>query len=150
MTKEKLQEVINNMFESMSRQIPTYQSSDIDWRISSGNVAACLIDEQGNIYGKIWGEDKVRGRAFYDIAYRKASQVWITGYKTGEYEKLVFSGQLNYKDFGIEMPDLMGWDGGQPILLDSDTKISCGFSGFEGVNDLAIVKIAAQEAMNKI
>jgi hypothetical protein len=41
----------------------------------------------------------------------------------------------------------MGWDGGQVIQLDSRTKIACGFSGFKGVNDLAIVKNAAGEAM---
>ena len=147
MSNEKLQEVINKLFDSLSAQIPAYKSSEADWRISEGNVAVCLIDDAGNIYGKIWGEDKVRGRSFYDVAYRKASQVWITGYKTGEYERLVFSNQLNYKDFGIELPDLMGWEGGQPIQLDAETRISCGFSGFEGVNDLGIVKRAAEEAM---
>jgi uncharacterized protein GlcG (DUF336 family) len=147
MRNEKLQEVINKLFDSISAQIPAFESSEVDWRISDGNVAVCLIDDAGRIYGKIWGNDKVRGRSFYDVAYRKASQVWITGYKTGEYERLVFSDQLNYKDFGIELPDLMGWEGGQPIQLDAETRLSCGFSGFEGVNDLAIVKKAAEEAM---
>ena len=147
MTTEKLQQVINRMFTSITAQIPAYQTSDADWRISEGNVSVCLIDDAGTIYGKIWGTNKVRGRSFYDVAYRKASQVWITGYKTGEYERLVFSDQLNYKDFGIELPDLMGWEGGQPIQLDTETRLSCGFSGFKGVNDLAIVKKAADEAM---
>ena len=41
----------------------------------------------------------------------------------------------------------MGWEGGQPIQLDDETRISCGFSGFKGVNDLGIVKTAADEAM---
>lgn len=147
MSNEKLQEVINKLFDSLSAQIPACQRSEADWSISKGNVAVCLIDDAGNIYGKIWGDDKVSGRSFYDVAYRKASQVWITGYKTGEYERLVFSDQLNYKDFGIELPDLMGWEGGQPIQLDAETRISCGFSGFEGVNDLAIVKKAVKEAI---
>ncbi|WP_461070480.1 hypothetical protein [Spirosoma horti] len=147
MSNETLQEVINKLFDSISAQISAYKSSEADWRISEGNVAVCLIDDSGRIYGKIWGDNKVRGRSFYDVAYRKASQVWITGYKTGEYERLVFSDQLNYKDFGIELPDLMGWEGGQPIQLDAETRLSCGFSGFEGVNDLAIVKKAAEEAM---
>ena len=148
MTTEKLQQVINQLLASITAQIPAYQSSEADWRISEGNVAVCLIDDAGTIYGKIWGNNKVTGRSFYDVAYRKASQVWITGYKTGEYERLVFSNQLNYKDFGIELPDLMGWEGGQPIQLDAETRISCGFSGFKGVNDLAIVKRAAEEAMS--
>lgn len=147
MTNEKLQLVINIMFDSITAQIPSYKTSEADWNISQGNVAVCIMDDAGNIYGKIWGTDKLRGRKYYDVAYRKASQVWITGYNTGEYERLVFTDKLNYKDFGIELPDLMGWEGGQPIQLDSETRISCGFSGFKGVNDLAIVKKASQEAI---
>jgi uncharacterized protein GlcG (DUF336 family) len=147
MTAEKLQQAINKMFESLTMQIPGYERSDADWRISEGNVAVCIIDDNGKIYGKIWGQDKLRGRKFFDVAYRKASQVWITGYATNDYEKLVFADKLNYREFGIELPDLMGWQGGQPIQLDSDTRISCGFSGFKGVNDLAIVKKAAEEAL---
>ncbi|MEO7800959.1 MAG: hypothetical protein ABIR81_03110 [Ginsengibacter sp.] len=148
MTNDKLQQIINLMMESMTEQIPTYKTSDADWRISNGNAAVCIIDDAGNIFGKIWGDDKVRGRSFYDVAYRKASQVWITGYKTGEYEKLVFSDQIKHEDFGIELPDLMGWEGGQPIQLDDESLISCGFSGFRGINDLLIVKKAADDAMN--
>lgn len=147
MTKTELQIVINKMFDTISLKIPNFKTSDIDWKISDGNVAICIIDHAGNIYGKIWGNDKVRGRGFYDIAYRKASQVWITNMKTGEYEVEVFSGRINYKEFGIELPDLMGWEGGQPLQLDSKTRIYCGFSGFEGINDLAIVKSAAEVAM---
>lgn len=147
MTSESLQKIINKIFDSITNQIPKYENSLADWQISQGNVAVCIIDDAGNIYGKIWGNDKLKGRKYYDIAYRKASQVWITGYKTGEYEKLVFTEKLNYRDFGIELPDLMGWEGGQPIQLDNETRISCGFSGFKGVNDLAIVKKAAEEAI---
>lgn len=148
MNNTKLQEVINKMFDSITIEIPTFKTREVDWSISDGNVSICIIDDSGTIYGKIWGNDKVRGRRFYDIAYRKASQVWITNMKTGEYEVEVFAGRINYKDFGIELPDLMGWEGGQPIQLDAETRIYCGFSGFEGVNDLAIVKRAAENAMS--
>ena len=75
MTNEKLQQVINKMLASISAQIPDYKTSEADWSISQGNVAVCIIDDAGNIYGKIWGNDKLRGRRFYDVAYRKASQV---------------------------------------------------------------------------
>ena len=148
MTRSTLQQNINKMFDSLSAQIPAYKNSEADWKISQGNVAVCIIDDAGNVYGKIWGDDKLRGRRYYDVAYRKASQVWITGYATNEYERLVFTDKINYKDFGIELPDLMGWQGGQPIQLDAETRISCGFSGFKGVNDLAIVKKAAAEAIS--
>jgi glc operon protein GlcG len=150
MTNEKLQQVINRMLESISAQIPAYQTSPEDWSKCAGNVAVCIIDDAGNIYGKIWGDEKLRGRGYYDVAFRKASQVWITGYKTNEFERLIFADKLNYKDFGIELPDLIGWEGGQPIQLDATTRICCGFSGFKGTSDLAIVRKAADEAMNDI
>src|SRR5262245_26469416 len=126
MTTERMQQLINKMIDSISEQIPSYKNSVEDWKNCQGNVALCIIDDNGNIYGKIWGDDKLRGRKYFDIAYRKASQVWITGYKTGDFERLVFTDQLNYKDFGIELPDLMGWQGGQPIQLDNETRICCG------------------------
>ena len=66
------------MFESMTAQIPAYKKSKDDWSKSDGNVAACIIDDDGNIYGKIWGSEKIRGRRYFDIAYRKASQVSAT------------------------------------------------------------------------
>ncbi len=55
MTNEKLPQVINKMFESITAQIPSYKNSVPDWSISEGNVAVCIIDDAGNIYGKIWG-----------------------------------------------------------------------------------------------
>ena len=92
----------------------------------------------------------MKGRSYFDIAYRKASQVWITGYNTGEFEKLVFAGKLDHHDFGITLPDLIGWDGGQLIQLDDETRIRCGFSGFHGSTDLAIVKKGVDEAISLI
>ena len=149
MAPKNLQKIIIQILDNISIKVPTYQNSEADWGISEGNVAVCIIDEQGNIYGKIWGDDKLKGRRYYDVAYRKASQVWITGYKTGEFERLIFTDKLNYRDFGIPLPELMGWEGGQPIQLDAETRISCGFSGFKGVTDLAIVKKAADEAIQE-
>lgn len=145
MGPQQLQQSIHKIIDNLSELIPTYKESKIDWNITEGNVAVCIIDDAGNVYGKIWGDNKIKGRRVYDIAYRKASQVWITGYKTGEFERLVFTDQINYREFGIDLPDLMGWEGGQPVQLDAETKIYCGFSGFKGVTDVAIVKKAVQD-----
>lgn len=150
MTKEKLQQIIFRIVDNITAQIPGYKTSERDWSNSGGHVALCIIDDDGNVYGKIWGEDKVKGRKYFDIAYRKASQVWITGYKTGEFEKLVFAEKVDHHDFGIALPDLIGWDGGQPIQLDEDTRICCGFSGFTGATDLAIVKKGVDDVMSLI
>ena len=147
MSPEKVQEAILKIIETISAQIPAYINIPEDWNNCGGNVALCIIDDTGNVHGKIWGTDKLKGRRYFDIAYRKASQSWITGHATGEYERLIFTEQINYRDFGIEPPELIGWKGGQPIALDNGTKIYCGFSGFRGVTDIAIVKNAAEEVI---
>ena len=46
---------------------------------------------------------------------------------------------------GIEAPDLIGWEGGQPLTLENGIKFSAGFSGFRGVTDLEIMKKAMAE-----
>ncbi len=147
MTKSEIQRLVDSMFAHITADLPNYKDIDPNWAICEGNVACCIIDAEGNIYGKIWGQDKLKGRKYYDIAYRKAVQVWITGHNTKDYEKLVFSDQINPKDFGIELPDLIGWEGGQLIKLDNQSAIACGFSGLRGVHDLKLVKDAANHAL---
>ena len=48
MTHERLQQIINKMFDNISAQIPLYETSEPDWSISAGNVAVCIIDDAGN------------------------------------------------------------------------------------------------------
>lgn len=122
--------------------IPEYLQIEEDKRISNGNVAICIIDEDGAIYGQMYGEDKPRRRQSYKVAWTKASQVWLTGVKTGEYEKMVFNNIVDENANGIEAPDLIGWQGGQPLTLKDGTKLSIGFSGFRGKTDLEIVEKA--------
>ena len=59
---------------------------------------------------------------------------------------MVFSDQIDYHDFGISMPDLIGYEGGQPITFRDGTKVSVGFSGFRGTSDLEIVLKALEKA----
>ncbi len=122
--------------------IPEYLQIEEDKRISNGNVAICIIDEDGAVYGRMYGEDKPRQRQSYKVAWTKASQVWLTGVKTGEYEKMVFNNIVDENANGIEAPDLIGWQGGQPLTLKDGTKLSIGFSGFRGTTDLEIVEKA--------
>ncbi|MDP2890359.1 MAG: hypothetical protein Q8P34_15515, partial [Bacteroidota bacterium] len=88
--------------------------------------------------------DQLRGRDSFKIAWTKASQVWITGYKTNEYERMIFTDQMDYHTFGISLPDLIGYEGGQPITLPDGTKLAVGFSGFRGGSDLEIVRKALE------
>ena len=126
--------------------IPEYTSIPDDLIISNGNVAICIINEEGLVSGKLFGSNKIRSRESFKIAWIKASQVWITGLKTGEFEKQVYSNQINENDYGIRRPDMIGWEGGQPVTLKNGTRLSIGFSGFRGTSDLEIVVKAIQRA----
>lgn len=148
MDKFEFLKTLEKVYSSLEKQIPKYMENPVDSSIADGNVAICMIDEEGQVYGKMFGDDAIRSRHFYKIAWIKASQVWITKRKTGEFETLVFSGKLDDKSYGIERPDFIGWEGGQPIAL-GDVKLAVGFSGFQGVNDLEIVVNAFHEAMHQ-
>jgi len=125
-------------FKMLDNLIPEFSENPLD-AFANGNVAVCVIDKDGNMFGKIWGNDKLRGRNFFKNAWIKASQVWITGMKTGEYEKKLYNAEFDEEKYGISKPDLIGWEGGQPITLKDGTRLSVGFSGFRGINDLEIV-----------
>jgi glc operon protein GlcG len=101
-------------------------------------VLCCLhYYGQGLVYGRLYGKYKIRARESYRVAWIKASQAWITGLKTGEYEKKFFNNEV--AECGIEVPDLIGWEGGQPLTLNVGTKLYAGFSGIRGIYDLEIV-----------
>jgi len=142
---EKL-EIIEKILKALDELVPVYLANPIDNAISKGGSAVCIIDDDGQIYGKLFGTDKLRCRETYKVAWTKASQVWITGYKTNEYEKLVFADKLDHHQFGINMPDLIGWEGGQPVTLKDGTILSIGYSGFRGTSDTEIVIKAVEKA----
>ena len=144
MTEKEIDTWIAAFFTALEKLAPDFAANPQD-AFAQGNVAVCVLDDAGNMYGKIWGTDKLKGRQFFKNAWVKASQVWITGMKTGEYEQKLFNNEFDEELYGIGMPDLIGWEGGQPVQLPDGTKLSVGFSGFRGFNDNAIVTMAIQE-----
>jgi uncharacterized protein GlcG (DUF336 family) len=134
--------LVEEIIAAVEKRIPEYLAVEADRKLNEGNCAVCILDEAGNVSGKMFGTDKIRRRHVFRVAWTKASQVWITGYKTGEYEELVFTGKVDEKKFGISRPDFIGWIGGQPVVVDDQTKLSVGFSGFRGTSDLEIVQKA--------
>lgn len=146
MDKKDFLLALERVYEAIGKQLPKYMAFEEDRSIADGNVAVCIIDEEGQVYGRMYGDDPIKRRAFFRIAWIKASQVWITKKPTGTFEELVFAGKLDDKLFGIERPDFIGWEGGQPIAL-ANHNLAVGFSGFRGVNDLEIVVNAVKEAM---
>ncbi|MBL7741068.1 MAG: heme-binding protein [Chitinophagaceae bacterium] len=134
-----LSTTILQILDNIEALLPGYMAIEEDRLKANGSVAACIIDADGSIYGRIFGEDKILGRERYRIAWTKASQSWITGMKTGEFEKKAFNGEIDERKFGIRRPDYIGWEGGQPVTLKDGTIIYSGVSGFRSVSDLEIV-----------
>ena len=131
--------LIDKLFDTLENLIPAYMKDLADQKVSNGNVAVCMIDESGMVYGKMFGTNNPRLRQSFKVAWTKASQVWLTGIKTGEYERMVFNNEVEENANGIENPDLIGWVGGQPLTLKNGVKLSAGFSGFRGSSDIDIV-----------
>lgn len=132
-------EIINQLFSAIETLIPQYMEIPEDECISHGNLAVCIIDGAGLVHGRMYGTNRPRLRQSYKVAWTKASQVWLTGVKTGAYEKMVFNKEVDENANGIEAPDLIGWEGGQPLTLQDGSILSVGFSGFRGVTDLEIM-----------
>lgn len=139
---QSLTDFISQIFREVEKLIPLYMKNPEDERIANGNCAACIIDADGRIFGKLYGNNKVRTRESFRVAWTKASQVWITGIRTMEFEKKFFNSEV--EDFGIEVPDFIGWEGGQSLILKDGTKLSVGFSGIRGIYDLEIMVKAIQ------
>jgi uncharacterized protein GlcG (DUF336 family) len=149
MSSKEMQVIIDKIFSSIEKLIPLYLQVPEDKGISNGNLAVCIIDANGSVYGKMFGTNKLRLRQSYKVAWTKASQVWLTGVKTGEYERMVFNKEVDENANGIEAPDLIGWVGGQPLTLKDGTMLSVGFSGFRGTTDIEIMVKAFTEAEHK-
>ena len=147
MEGRELESIVRQIIDETEKLMPHYMENEEDRRIANGNCAACFIDDQGVIYGKMFGTNKVRARQSYRVAWTKASQVHITRLKTGEFEKLAFNSEIDENQFGIERPDWIGWEGGQLITLQDGTELAVGYSGFRGVIDLEII-VKALEAVN--
>ncbi|HVX49933.1 MAG TPA: hypothetical protein VHB48_07240 [Chitinophagaceae bacterium] len=137
-----VKETIAGIIAACETLFAEYVQIEEDYKKNDGNAALCIIDAGGNVYGKMFGNDKIKMRETYRIAWTKASQVHITGIRTGDFEKLVFNGEINDKQFGIERQHFIGWRGGLPVTLQDGATIAIAFSGFRGVTDVALLERA--------
>ena len=135
---------ILTLISKVEQLIPIYLQEEEERKKARGGIAICILDPEGNIYGKMFGEDRILARERYRTAWVKASQVWITGIPTGEFEKRVYNGEIDEATFGIKKPDYIGWEGGQPIRLSDGTILSVAFSGLRAASDLEIINRALQ------
>lgn len=140
MDNRTTRDIINDFIKACEKLVPEYAAIEADYIKANGNVAVCIIDAEGNVHGKIFGDDKIKGRESFNTAWLKASQVHITGINTGDYEKLVFNEAINDKQFGIKRCDLIGFKGGMFVTFKDGTKLSIAFSGFRGITDVELIK----------
>ncbi|NOU35432.1 MAG: hypothetical protein HOO88_01455 [Kiritimatiellaceae bacterium] len=138
MSTVRLSDKIDQILQEAGKRLPVFLEDPAD-RGSEGNVSMCIIDENGHVYGTMWGENKVKRRGSFQVAWRKASQVWMTGIATGKYEELVYSKQIDPSKYGIMHPDFIGWEGGLPVMLADGTRLSAGVSGMRGQSDLNLI-----------
>lgn len=131
------------LVEEISKLVPLFLEDPTDREMSKSNAACCVIDPTGRVCGRIFGDDKAKGAWCFGIVQRKVNQVWRTGYATGRFEELVYSGKLDDGRFGINRPDFIGWEGGVPLFLPDGTLIAAAFSGFRGNKDVEILQRAA-------
>jgi uncharacterized protein GlcG (DUF336 family) len=139
MNTKELNDTIISMLDKMHAMIPAYMENEEDRNKSNGNVSVCIIDAEGTVYGRMFGQDKTRSRETYKTAWLKASQVWITGIRTGEFERRVFTNEIKEEQFGIRKPDYIGWEGGLPITLNDGTALAIGVSGFTSATDMEMI-----------
>lgn len=142
MAQPEIATIITALIDKVEKLIPGYLQLEEERKKARGGIAICIIDPEGAIYGKMFGEDRILARERYRTAWVKASQVWITGIRTGEFERLVYNGEIDEATFGIKKPDYIGWEGGQPIHLPNGVVLAVGFSGLQSATDLEIVNRA--------
>lgn len=68
MENQKLEEIINKMFAEIENFIPIYMQNPEDSNIAGGNVAVCIIAENGVVFGRMFGTTKPRLRQSYKLA----------------------------------------------------------------------------------
>src|SRR4051794_9447893 len=127
MKGKELESIVRRIIDEAEKMIPIYMDNEEDRRIANGNVSVCIIDDFGIVYGRMFGSNKLRARESYRVAWTKASQVYITRLKTGQFEKLALNNEIDEKTFGIERPDWIGWEGGQLLTLPDGTELAAGF-----------------------
>jgi glc operon protein GlcG len=67
MDNQKLDRLVTKMFAEIERLIPLYMQNAEDKNIANGNVAACVIADDGTVLGRMFGKNKPRLRQSYKV-----------------------------------------------------------------------------------
>jgi len=143
MNRQEFQNLSNQIADEVERLLPAYLKHPEDATISRGGSALAILNSKGESYGRLYGDKPARQRECAQTAWKKANQVWLTGYATGQFETLVYSKQIDENQFGISRPDYIGWLGGVEAKTNSGERLILAFSGMRGEQDVAILKETA-------
>jgi glc operon protein GlcG len=131
------------LIAEIEKLIPAAMQNPDDRDNSHGNVTLMIIAEDGRIFGRMFGTDNRTRRGTSRVAWQKATQVWMTHQATGQFEKQVYgSANTDPGQFGLQHPDLIGWEGGLPVVAADGTKLAVAMSGFSGKTDCQIIRDA--------
>ncbi len=142
MTPAELTAIATQLIAEIEKRIPECMKNPEDRDNSQGNVTLMIITEGGQIFGRMFGDNNSRRRGTCRIAWQKATQVWMTAQATGQFEKQVYGKDVDPGKFGLQHPDLIGWEGGLPVVAKDGTKLAVAMSGFTGVTDCNIIRQA--------
>lgn len=145
MTTIEFQTLSNTIADEVGRLLPHILLVPEDLQIANGDCVLCIMNAAGDTVLRMYGgSDPVRQRQVAQVATKKALQVWLTGYATGAYEKLVYNGDLDPEQFGIPHPEFIGWLGGLEAKTASGERLVLGFSGVRGEQDQGVLRLAAE------
>lgn len=143
MTPAQLTAAATQLIAEIEQLIPECMENPEDRDNSHGNVTLLIIAEGGQMFGRMFGTDNRVRRGTSRIAWQKATQVWMTAQSTGRFEQQVYGpANLDPGKFGLQHPDLIGWEGGLPVVAADGTRFAVAMSGFSGKTDCAIIREA--------
>ena len=126
----------------VARLLPQYLTVAEDFAIARGNCALAMMNAAGESAGRLFGDFAPRQREAAQVVWKKAHQVWLTGYATGTFETLAYSGQIDEDAIGLARPEYIGWLGGVEAKTASGERLILAFSGLRGEQDVAILRQA--------
>jgi uncharacterized protein GlcG (DUF336 family) len=131
------------LIAEVEKLIPACMQNPEDRDNSLGNVTLMIIAQDGQIFGRMFGDNNRTRRGTCRTAWHKATQVWMTAQATGRFEQQVYgAANVDPGKFGLQHPDLIGWEGGLPVVAKDGTKFAVAMSGFTGVTDCNIIRQA--------
>jgi glc operon protein GlcG len=143
MTPAEITATATQLIVEIEQRIPACMLNPEDRDNSQGNVTLMIIAEGGQIFGRMFGTENRTRRGTSRIAWQKATQVWMTAQASGQFEKQVYGpGNVDPGKFGLQHPDLIGWEGGLPVMAQDGTRFAVAMSGFSGKTDCAIIRQA--------